>query len=164
MAGDATVVIGSAVAAVAAGRVKLPLNLMQGYEVASVLEFPVRPLAVAGGRFHLGLISVAVSAEGAFVTGCTEPVIRCGIESVVLDKRAGVAEGIKRLHGALLLVFMTFGAAYLLPYGQCLGVRCRDAGNRFHLGAGSNYADKSGQCQEREQQFPGSHFFPPIKL
>ena len=61
--GDAAFVIGSAVTAVAAGRVKFSFDPVQGKEVAAVLEFPVRTIAIAGGRLHFDLVGVAVVAE-----------------------------------------------------------------------------------------------------
>lgn len=90
--GDATLVVGSAVAAVATGRVELSFNLVQGDEVAAMLHFTVRPVAVACGGLHFHLVGVAVVAEGAFVTGGAEPVIRCGVETVTLDEGRRMAE------------------------------------------------------------------------
>ena len=71
----AAFVIASAVAAVATGRIKFSFDLVQGYEVAAMLEFPVGAVAIAGGRFHFDLVGVAVVAEGAFVTGGAETVV-----------------------------------------------------------------------------------------
>jgi hypothetical protein len=59
---------------------------------------------------------------------------------VVFDEGPGVAEGIKSLHGAFLLVFMAFGTVYLLPDSQCFRVRSGETGDGFHLGAGGDYA------------------------
>lgn len=92
MAGDAAFVISSAVAAVAAGRVEFAFDPVQGEEVAAMLEFPVGAIAIAGGRLHFNLVGVTVIAERAFVTGGTEPVIRRGVEAVILDERSCVAE------------------------------------------------------------------------
>ena len=164
MASHAALVVAPAVAAVAAGRVKFALYLVQGDEVAAMLEFPVRTVAIASGRFHFDLVGMAVITERAFVTGGTKPVIRRGIEAVVLDEGWCMAESAEGLHGSLLLVFVTFGAIYLLSGRQRFGMRSREAGHRFHPGAGGGHADKSGQCQEREQQFTGFHFFPPMPL
>jgi hypothetical protein len=72
--------------AVAAGRVKLAFNPVQGNKIASVLEFPVGAFAVTDRRFHFYLVGVAVSAEGTFVTGGTEPVIRRSVETVTFDE------------------------------------------------------------------------------
>jgi hypothetical protein len=38
---------------------------------------------------------------------------------MIFDEGSGVTEGIESLHSAFLLVFMTFGTVYLLPYSQC---------------------------------------------
>ena len=75
MASDAAFVVAPAVAAVATGRVKFSFDLVQGYEVATMLEFPVGAVAIAGGRFHFDLVGMAVVAEGAFVTGGAETVV-----------------------------------------------------------------------------------------
>lgn len=123
MTGDAAFVIGPAVAAVAAGRIKLPFNFVQGDEIAAMREIPVRTIAIAGGRLHFDLVGMAVVAEGAFVTGGAKPVIRCGIEAVILDEGRCMAERVEGLHGPFLLVFVAFGAVYLLTDGQRLGMR-----------------------------------------
>jgi len=139
-----TFVIASAVAAVATARVKFPFNFVQGYVVATVRHVAIRTVAVFYRRVHFDLVGVAVVAEGTFVTGGTEPVIRCGVEAVVLDKSRSMAKGAERFHGAFLLVFMAFRAADLLSDGQCFGMRSGESGDGFHLGAGGYYADKSG--------------------
>lgn len=144
MARYAAFVIASAVAAVAASRVKFPFNLVHGHEIATVRHVAIRTVAVFYGRFNFDLVGVAVIAEGTFVTGGAEPVIRCSVETVVLDKSRGMAEGIERFHGSFLLVLMAFRAADLLSDGQCFGMRSGESGDGFHLGAGGDYADKSG--------------------
>lgn len=62
-------IIGSAMTAVAAGRIKLPLNLVQCHKITTVLEFTVRAIAIDSRRLHLNFIGVAVIAERAFMTG-----------------------------------------------------------------------------------------------
>ena len=86
VAGNAAFVVGSAMAAVAAGRVKFAFDFVQGDVVATMLKVTVRAVAVAGGGFHFHLVGVAVVAEGAFVAGGAEPVVRGGVEAVVLDE------------------------------------------------------------------------------
>jgi hypothetical protein len=61
--GDAAFVVGSAVTAVATGRVKLSFNFVHGNEVAAMLEFPVWSVAITDGRLHFNLVGVAVIAE-----------------------------------------------------------------------------------------------------
>lgn len=86
MAGNAALIISSAVAAVATGRVKFSFDLVHGDEVAPVLELPVGTVAVDDRRFHLHLVGVTVGTEGAFVAGRAEPVVRSGVETVALDE------------------------------------------------------------------------------
>ena len=61
-----------------------------------------------------------------------------------------MAEGVEGFHGAFLLVFMAFGAVYLLADGQRFGMGCGKSGYSFHLGTGGYDSDESGQSQERE--------------
>ena len=75
MTGDAALVVGSAVTAVATGRIEFSFDLVHGNKVAAMLEFPVRTFAIAGRRLHFNLIGMAVSAKGAFMTGGAESVI-----------------------------------------------------------------------------------------
>src|SRR6185369_6018571 len=164
MTSHAALVVASAVAAVAAGRVELSFNLVQGDEIAAVLELSVGAVAVFQGRLHFNLVGVAVIAEGTLVAGGTKPVVRRGVEAMILDEGRGVAERIESLHGALLLVYMAFGAVYLLSDGQRFGMRSGKAREAFHPGAGGYYTDESGQCQEREQQLADFHFFPPVPV
>ena len=92
MASDTSFIVGPAVAAIAAGWVKLPLNLVQGNEIAAVLKVTIRAVAVSRGRLHFNLVGVTVIAEGTFVAGGAEPVIGRGIEAVVLDESGCVTE------------------------------------------------------------------------
>ena len=86
MAGDAAFVVGPAMAAITAGRIKFSFDLVHGDEVAPVLEFPVRAVTIAGGRLHLNLVCVTFIAEGTLVAGGTEPVIRGCVETVILHE------------------------------------------------------------------------------
>lgn len=86
MASHAALVVGSAVATVAAGRVKFSFDLVHCHEVATVRHFTVRTVAVFNRRLHFNLIGVAVITEGALVTGGAETIIRRGIESMILDE------------------------------------------------------------------------------
>jgi hypothetical protein len=122
VAGDTAFVVGAAVTAVAAGRVQFSLDLVHGHEIATVRHVTVGTVSVFDRGFHFNLIGMAVVAEGAFVTGGAEAVIRGCVETMVLDKGWSMTEGIKRLHGAFLLIFMTFGATDLLADCQCLGM------------------------------------------
>ena len=115
-------IICSAVAAIAAGRVKFAFNFVHGYEVAAMLHVTVRTVAVSCRRLHFNLIGMAVIAEGAFVTGGAETVIRRGIEAVIFDEGLRMAESIVGLQTPHLLVFMTFGTVYLLTDSQCFRV------------------------------------------
>jgi len=69
MACYATFIIGSTMTAVAAGRIKLSLNLVHCNKITTVLEFTVRAIAIEGRRLHLNTVGVAVIAERAFMTG-----------------------------------------------------------------------------------------------
>jgi hypothetical protein len=94
VARHAAFVIGSAVTAVAAGRIKFAFDLVQGHEVAAVRHLHVRAVAVFYGRLHFDLVGMAVGAEGGFVTRGAEPVIRRSVEAVILDKGPGMAKGV----------------------------------------------------------------------
>lgn len=109
-------------AAVAAGRIKLALDLVQGHEIAAVRHLPVRPHAVPDGGFHLDLVGMAVVAERALVAVRAEAVVRGSIKAVVFNECRRVAEHGKWLHGSLLLVFMAFRAIHLLSHGQGFGM------------------------------------------
>jgi len=65
VADDAPLVVGSAMAAVATGRVKLPFNLVQGQEISPVRHGPVRTVAVFDRGLYFRLIGMAVRAKGA---------------------------------------------------------------------------------------------------
>jgi hypothetical protein len=58
-----------------------------------------------------------------------------------------MAEGIKRLHGTFLLVFVAFGTADLLTNSQGFRMRGGKTGDRIHLSAGSEYHKEYGNCQ-----------------
>ena len=163
MTGYAAFVVGSAVAAIAAGRVEFPFNFVQSDVVAAMLEVTVGTVAIAGGWFHFHLVGMAVVAEGAFMAGGAEPVVGGGVEAVVLDESRSMAESVKGFHRAFLLVFMAFGAVYLLSDGEGFRVGCGKAGYGFHLGAGGDGNDESGQSQKRKCH-GGSHFFPPMPV
>ena len=62
---------------------------------------------------------------------------------MILDKGGCVAEGIKRLHGPFLLVFVTFGTADLLTCGERFRMGIGQTRNGLHLGTGGEYQDKS---------------------
>jgi hypothetical protein len=78
------------------------------------------------------------------MAGGTETFIGRRIETMILDKGGGVAEGVKRLQGAFLLIFVTFGATDLLADSQGLGMGGRQTGNGLHLGTGGKYHDQPG--------------------
>jgi len=69
VAGDAAFIVGTSMAAIAAGRIEFALDLVQGHEVSTMRHVTVRPVAILDGRFHLDLIGVTVVAEGTLVTG-----------------------------------------------------------------------------------------------
>lgn len=94
VASHAAFVIGSAVTAVTAGRIKFAFDLVQGHEIAAVWHLHVRAVAVFYGWLHFDLVGMAVGAEGGFVTGGAEPVIRGSEEAVILDKGPGMAKGV----------------------------------------------------------------------
>jgi hypothetical protein len=75
MAGNTAFVVGSAVAAIAAGGIKFAFNLVHGYEIATMLKFTIRAITVSGRWFHFYFIGVAVITEGAFMAGGAESVI-----------------------------------------------------------------------------------------
>ena len=109
MAGDTSFVVGSAVTAVAAGRVEFAFDLVQGHEVAAMRHFAVRTVTIFQGRLHFDLVGVAIAAERHFMACGAEAVVGGGIETVIFYKNRGVAEGVEAFHGSLLLVFMAFG-------------------------------------------------------
>jgi hypothetical protein len=63
MTGDTAAVVGSAVAAVATGRIKFALDFVQGDVVAPVRELAVRAIAIFAGRFQFSFVGVTVAAE-----------------------------------------------------------------------------------------------------
>jgi hypothetical protein len=63
VASHASFVIGSAVAAVAAGRIKFPFDLVHRHEIPAMGHFTVGTVAVFNGGLHLDLAGVAVVAE-----------------------------------------------------------------------------------------------------
>ena len=104
-------------AAIADCRIKFTLDLVHGHEVTAMGHFPVRAMAVLYRRLHFCLIGVAVAAERTLMAGAAEPVIRGGVETVILDKGRCMAESIKCLERAFLLILVTLGTTYLLTDG-----------------------------------------------
>jgi hypothetical protein len=70
---------------------------------------------------------------------------------MILDKGGGMAEGIKRLQGAFLLIFVTFGAADLLANSKGFRMRGGQTGDRFQLGTGCEHHDEPGNGQDWKQ-------------
>jgi len=81
------------------------------------------------------------------MAGGAETVIGRSVETMILDKGGGMAEGIKRLQGAFLLIFVAFGAADLLAHSQGFGMRRWQTGDRIHLGTGCEYHEEPGNGQ-----------------
>lgn len=152
MAGHAALVVGTSMAAVAAIRVKLSLDLVHGNEIAAVLHLPVRSMAVFQRRLHFNFIGMAVGTEGALVTGGAETVVAGSIEAMVFYERRRVAESAESLQGPLLLVFMAFRTVNLLADGQGFGMGSRQNRDGFHLGAGGEYHDQPAQNKGRQCQ------------
>jgi len=63
VAGDAAFVVGTAMAAVAAGRIELAFDLVQRHEVSAVRHITIGTIAVFKRRLHLDLVGVAIIAE-----------------------------------------------------------------------------------------------------
>jgi hypothetical protein len=63
VAGNAAFVIGTAVTAVTAGRIKLAFDLVQRREIAAMRHISIRTISVFQGRLKLCLIGMAVIAE-----------------------------------------------------------------------------------------------------
>lgn len=105
---------------------------------------------------------MAIVAERALMTSGTEPFVRGCIKAMVFHKGRRMAEGIKRLERALLVIFVTFGATDLLTYSQRFRMGSRQTGYGLHLGACRQYHDQSGQCQNGKYLLGKPHFFPPL--
>jgi hypothetical protein len=63
VAGNAALIVGTAMTTVTAGRVEFPFNFVHGHEVAAVGHLTIGTVSVFNGGFHFDLIGVAVVAE-----------------------------------------------------------------------------------------------------
>src|SRR5512144_2559110 len=97
MAVQALLIVGPAVTLVAAGRVDLSLDPVQGQEVAPVRQFPIRPVPQLDGRLQFGLSCMAVGAKGVGVTDPADLAVATGGKAVLFYEGRGVVEGGVRL-------------------------------------------------------------------
>jgi len=79
-------VVGAAMTAIATGGIEFTFYLVHGHEVAAMLHLTVGTIAELCGWFNLDFVGMTVIAEGAFVAGTAESVIRGSIKAVTFDK------------------------------------------------------------------------------
>jgi len=84
--GDAFLVIGPAMAAVAAYRVNFTFEFVTGHVITPVHEISVRPVSKLHGRLNFIVVSVAISAERLLVADTAGTLFRLGRKAVIFDK------------------------------------------------------------------------------
>jgi hypothetical protein len=69
---DAFFIIASAMTSVAAARIYLAIDLVQGHIIPAVYQFAVRPVAEFDRRLDLAIIGMAIVAERSFMAGSAQ--------------------------------------------------------------------------------------------
>ena len=86
VAGHTAFIIGTAMTAIAAGRIELAFDLVHSHVITAVRHLTIGTIAILNRRLHLDLVGMAIVAERAFVAGGTEPLIGRSVKTMVFHK------------------------------------------------------------------------------
>lgn len=121
MAGNALLVVASAVTPVATGGIDFTVNLVPCQIVSTMHEITIRAVPVFDRRLHLNFVDMAIITKRSSMTNRTESVVPFRIKPMVPDKGLRMGKRFVGLQNPLYLVGMAL-AAIDLPLGKRLGV------------------------------------------